>query len=121
MGPPASAKSRLTNAAGIAWRAVRLTRCARRLPETGSSPTDAARTLADDENNWSGGGCRLGQWAYLIAGRGDHCDLPAKQFRYQLRQPLNFVLGPSIDDCDVVAFHIPIVPEPLPESAQTLP
>ena len=52
--------------------------------------------------------------------RGDHGDLPADQFGCQLRQPIEFILGPAVCDRDVLAFDKAGLLQALAKCAQTV-
>ena len=85
-------------------------------PTETSDKSSLDRVSARGEYDRYGTGCRLGcKWRRLAPGRGNHCNLKLDQFSSQRWKPIVMTFRPAILDCDVLAFEITRLPQPLQE------
>ena len=79
------------------------------------------RVVANTEDDRDRRGCRFGrQRRSHTLGYCDHGDLPANQIGRQLRQPMDLILGPAVQDRNVLALDIAGVFQALAKAAQTV-
>jgi hypothetical protein len=82
--------------------------------------TETDRVLADGEDNWNGRGCRLGHERPTVAESGDHGDPSPDQVSRQLGEAIQTVLGPAIEDGEIVPLDKTGFPQPCMKSAQAV-
>src|SRR5262245_36670546 len=75
-------------------------------PGEARNKTNADRVITGYEDDWDCRRCRLGCEYGRCTDRSDHGNLSANQIGRQLRQSIKLVLGPAVDDRDVLALDI---------------
>ena len=86
--------------------------------QTGDQPvTDRIGHPPDDDRN--GSGCLLSRAARRRAHCNDHIDVASHQVSCQLGQPIQFPIGKSAFDGDVLSLDVTKVAQPLQERVET--